>query len=96
MASILIFKNKYFQTHGLQNMWDLLSDVWNLRRMQLLLSTDRMANFLLFTDGKIPPPRNDVRAVPFHHSVYLQTTLSVLSTESYRSEAPLQYYIISQ
>ncbi len=56
MASILIFKNKYFQTHGLQNMWDLLSDVWNLRRMQLLLSTDRMANFLLFTDGKIPPP----------------------------------------
>ncbi len=30
MSFILIFKNKYFQTHGLQNMWDLLNDFWNL------------------------------------------------------------------
>ncbi len=26
MSFILIFKNKYFQPHGLQNMWNLLND----------------------------------------------------------------------
>ncbi len=30
MSFILIFKNKYFQTHGLENMWDLLSDGCNI------------------------------------------------------------------
>ncbi len=55
MCFILILKNKYFQIHGLQNMWDWLNDGWNYLPNAILLSTEGRAQNIVCLLTERPP-----------------------------------------